>query len=114
MYRTGRGHFDDVEISHRNATFLAMSNLKTGLDAFEVDNGRLPTEAEGLTVLLVNPGGDVQNSWAGPYVQGGKLPLDQWGHGFVYTNPDKFTFNVTSAGPDGKLGTKDDLDINPP
>ena len=94
-----------VRMAHYNGTLATISNLKTAIDSFEVDNGRLPTEVEGLAVLLVNPGGDLQNSWAGPYMQGGKLPLDGWGHDFVYTNEDKFSYNVISAGPDGQLGT---------
>lgn len=101
-----------VEMARHNGTIAAISNLKTAIDAFEVDNGRLPTESEGLDVLLSNPGGDLSSSWAGPYVQGGKMPLDGWGRAFVYTNPDKFTYDILSAGTDGQFGTDDDLNIN--
>ena len=101
-----------VEMARRNGTIAAISNLKTAIDTFEVDNGRVPLENEGLAVLLINPGADLTNSWAGPYIQGGKLPLDGWGHDFTYTSPDKYSYNIVSPGPDGQMGTEDDIDIN--
>jgi len=101
-----------VEMARRNSTIAAISNLKTAIDAFEVDNGRLPEESEGLDVLVTNPGGDLANTWAGPYLQGGTLPMDGWGHPFTYTKSDKYNYNVMSNGTDGAQGTDDDLDIN--
>jgi general secretion pathway protein G len=98
-----------VDMARRNSTIATISNLKTAIDTFEVDNGRLPTEQEGLLVLMVNPGGDLQNSWAGPYIQGGRLPMDGWGHDFTYTNPDKFTYDIISPGKNGVPGDDDDV-----
>src|SRR4051812_18464811 len=67
-----------VEMARRNSTIAAIANLKTAIDAFEVDNGRLPEENEGLDVLIAAPGGDLSASWAGPYLNGGAIPIDGW------------------------------------
>ena len=99
-----------ADAAKRNGTLATISNLKTAIDTFEVDNGRLPREAEGLQVLLASPGGDVAASWCGPYITA--LPQDPWGHPYIYSNPDRFTYNIVSAGPDGQFGTDDDIDIN--
>jgi general secretion pathway protein G len=101
-----------VDMARRNSTIATISNLKTAIDTFEVDNGRLPTDQEGLSVLLVGPGGDLQNSWAGPYIQGDHLPLDGWGHDFIYSNPDQFVYDIISPGKDGVPGNDDDIDTN--
>src|SRR5205809_2033220 len=46
-----------------------ISNLETALDAFEVDNGRYPSNEEGLAALVSPPAG-LQN-WHGPYIKRG-------------------------------------------
>jgi general secretion pathway protein G len=101
-----------VDMARRNSTIATISNLKTAIDTFEVDNGRLPTDQDGLTVLLINPGGDLSATWAGPYIQGDHLPLDGWGHDFFYSNPDKYTYEISSPGKNGVPGDDDDVDSN--
>lgn len=84
-----------------------LSSLKTAINMFDIDNDRFPTTQEGLTALFVNPGGlprwqkdlDVDH-----------LPLDPWGHPYVYLCPgsDKNDFDVYSkGGADGKRITSD-------
>jgi len=49
-------------------------------------------------------------NWHGPYLA--KVPHDIWGKNFVYEYPGKHnpdSYDLTSCGPDGKAGTKDDI-----
>lgn len=81
----------------------------TALDAFEVDNGYYPRGSEGLNDLLVAPR-DAQN-WKGPYLKQ-DIPLDPWGHAYLYEYPGKNSpsgYDLYSAGPDGRAGTEDDI-----
>jgi general secretion pathway protein G len=45
-----------------------LANLQVMIDTFRADVGRLPTEAEGLTVLWQAPAG--VTGWRGPYIKG--------------------------------------------
>src|SRR5207247_1227776 len=49
------------------------------LELFRADYGRLPTEQEGLSVLLRPPG----REWD-PYFRKRRLPIDPWGGNYVY------------------------------
>lgn len=87
------------------AVFADFSSIKTALDAFEVDNGYYPKT---LQDLLQQPSN--ARNWHGPYLD--KLPLDPWGNPYVYTYPGKhnqISFDLQSAGPDGKMGDADDI-----
>ncbi len=49
--------------------------------------------------------------WHGPYLQS-DIPLDPWGHPYVYQYPGKLNpsgYDIISMGPDGQLGTADDI-----
>jgi len=84
-----------------------ISRLMTALNSFEIGAGRYPTDKEGLAALVKNPGLPA-DAWTGPYVQA--LPNDPWGHPYLYKlNPAAPQPEVTSAGPDGKPGTVDDV-----
>jgi general secretion pathway protein G len=94
---------DECRISAVRATQGA---LKTALDLYQVDTGSYPTEAQGLGVLITNPG--IAN-WHGPYIwaKDGKLPPDPWGHAFRYQLTNGIPI-IDSPGPDGAFGTPDD------
>ena len=92
------------------ATITQISAFKTALNTFEVENGYYPKGQNGLQDLMVQPH-DAQN-WHGPYLDTDKIPADPWGHEYAYTCPGKHnptSFDITSAGPDGQLGTEDDI-----
>lgn len=79
------------------------------LDAFEVDTGRFPTDAEGIDVLW-QPPAKVSN-WNGPYLRRA-IANDPWGRPYLYARAvvnGRPGFRVTSLGPDGKRGTPDDI-----
>ena len=81
---------------------------------FELDTGRYPTTSEGISALLTAPPG-VTQYWRGPYIEA--MPVDDWGHPFQYIFPspgDPTIYRVVSWGPDGVLGTSDDIVVDGP
>ncbi len=83
---------------------VALADIAVAVDAFEIDLGRYPTTAEGLGALLKKPANAA--AWKGPYLS--KPPTDPWGHPYLYTFDGK-AVHVSSAGPDGKPNTPDDV-----
>jgi general secretion pathway protein G len=87
------------------ATNAQIQCLKTALQLYVLDCGVSPTTAQGLIVLVTNPG---VAGWKGPYIDPPRIRSDPWGTPFRYrlvgTN-----MVVESAGPDGKFGTADDF-----
>lgn len=96
------------------ATKIQIETLSATVEAFHLDTGRFPTQAEGLQVLVENPEKTPIKNWRGPYLKKNKLPIDGWGNPFVYEIPSKYKmpFDIYSLGADGKPGgTGDDADI---
>src|SRR5205807_2855892 len=63
----------------------AKGDLKTindSLGAYEVDNGKYPTTAQGLVALLMKPTAPPEpKNWKGPYIQNiTEIPKDPWGN----------------------------------
>ena len=86
-----------------------ISTFGTALDAFEVDMGFYPKGRNGLNDLVQTPR-DSQN-WKGPYLKN-EIPRDPWGNEYVYECPGRqntSSYDLTSAGPDGRTGTEDDI-----
>ena len=82
-----------------------MGGISTALNLYEVDNGVFPKSLQDL----LRQSSDARN-WHGPYL--GKLPVDPWGHAYIYYYPGKQNpnyFDLLSVGPDGKEGTEDDI-----
>ena len=96
-------HYD---IHHDHRVDIAVG-IEIALDSFEVDHGFYP---KSLQDLLQQPSGTT--NWHGPYLNPPKLPVDPWGHKYIYEYPGKHNTNgydLFSAGPDGKPGTGDDI-----
>jgi len=68
---------------------IQIENLKNALELFYLDNGKYPSNAEGLSALIVKPAGS--KNWNGPYLKGESVPLDPWSNPFVYKAPDAST-----------------------
>jgi general secretion pathway protein G len=95
-----------VTAAHTQISFFA-----TGLDAFEVDVGRYPTNEEGMQALVEMPAQAA--GWHGPYLSANTVPNDPWGHPYVYKCPGDHNtsgYDLLSLGPDGQAGTGDDID----
>lgn len=102
------GKGEDARIAAAKAD---ITSIGTALDMFEVDVGHYPYGKNGLQDLITQPR-DAQN-WKGPYIKDAtSLPVDPWHHPYVYEFPGRHTANsydLTSMGPDGRLGTDDDI-----
>jgi general secretion pathway protein G len=85
-----------------------ISEIKTALDRFYLDNGFYPTSDQGLAALVAAPtsGRAVPNYESGGYIE--KLPTDPWGNQYIYQS-DGNTYTLKSYGPDG-VESQDDID----
>lgn len=102
------GRSKDARITAAKADINA--NIATGLDLFEMDNGRYPTTEEGLDALLVKPGGaENLSSWSGPYLK--RKPCDPWGRPYSYRSPGLHNsdYDLYSVGPDLREDSEDDI-----
>lgn len=89
----------------------AKSDIEGGvavaLDIYEADMGRYPDKLQNLVTAPSNSG-----NWKGPYLKKG-LPKDPWNHGYEYRYPgveNRRLYDLVSVGPDGEMGTSDDID----
>ena len=80
---------------------LQMDNIASALDLYRLDNGRYPTEQEGLQALIAAPA-DARR-WDGPYLRGGEVPVDPWDRAYVYSG-DGDGFSLSTLGADGAEG----------
>ena len=85
------------------AAKIQIESFSSALDLFYLDAGRYPSSAEGLDALAQRPGG--LNTWNGPYLKGGVVPKDPWGHTYVYRAPGEHgAYDIVSYGSDGQEG----------
>ncbi len=79
----------------------------TSLDMYHMDNDRYPSTEQGLQALITPPAG-APGRWK-QYLNVSTLPLDPWGHDYIYERVDANDFSISSMGPDGLLATEDDI-----
>jgi len=96
--------------AQKNAAIAQIAAFKQALQAYALqNNGEFPTTAEGLQVLISNPGSDP--NWT-KTLDASAIPNDPWGTPYKYQcpsdNPDK-DYDIISAGPDKQFGTADDI-----
>ncbi len=85
---------------------LAMGGIDQKLQMYRIHNNKYPTSDQGLNALLTAPGD--AKAWRGPYIETNKL-TDPWDQPFAYECSDGRNFKITSPGPDGQVGTTDDI-----
>jgi general secretion pathway protein G len=93
-----------LEDSRAKTAKLQIESLSSALDLFYLDAGRYPTTSEGLDALAQRPS-DV-GIWNGPYIKGGRVPFDPWGHPYQYRSPVDHNppYEIVSFGSDGREG----------
>lgn len=96
--------------AEQSAAKIQIELLGQALDQYALDNGEYPSSAEGLRVLVTNPG---QDKWRGPYLKKG-LPNDPWGRPYIYESPGKHgDYDLLTYGKDGMPGGDgDSMDVN--
>jgi general secretion pathway protein G len=83
------------------------AGIKSALGQYKEDTGHYPLSLQ----ELVQKSSSVTN-WQGPYFNPPTLPIDAWGNVYIYHYPGKHnpnSYDLLSAGPDGKEGTEDDI-----
>ena len=89
--------------------------INSALKVYSYRAGHYPSEAQGLEALVTRPTTDPKpGSWAATFTS---LPKDGWDREFVYKFPEMLSNKgarpeIISKGPDGILGTLDDLSSN--
>lgn len=88
--------------SKAKAAKIQIESFSSALDLYYLDLGRYPTSNEGLVGLTR---ANNQAGWNGPYLRGGVVPNDPWGHGYVYRSPGASApYEIISLGSDGQEG----------
>jgi general secretion pathway protein G len=87
------------ESARINATRASISAIKTAVEAYEIRMGRYPESIDDLTV-----GTDSLP----PLLEKNRI-TDAWGNPFDFKKTGKYEFQIRSAGPDGQMGTGDDI-----
>jgi len=99
--------------ARRVAARQDIGTVMQALNLYRLDNGRYPSQDQGLQALVVKPSTDpVPNNWKeGGYLE--RLPSDPWGHPYQYLNPGVHgEIDVFSYGAEGKPGGQgNDTDI---
>ncbi|MBH9718917.1 type II secretion system major pseudopilin GspG [Burkholderia contaminans] len=93
------------EAARRIAARQDIGVFLQALKLYRLDNGRYPSQEQGLTALVQKPTIDpVPNNWKdGGYIE--RLPNDPWGNSYKYLNPGAHgEIDVFSYGADGKEG----------
>ncbi len=87
------------EESRRNATRASIAAIGTAIQAYEVRMGRYPDSLDDLSAGTESMPALVDKA---------KLN-DSWGNPFAFKKTSKYEYEIRSAGPDGQLGSPDDL-----
>lgn len=82
---------------------VQVKNIAASLQLFRLDAGRYPTQEEGLSALVKQPGG--VGNWNGPYLPDASALTDPWGKTYKFEAPGKHSeVDVYTLGSDGAPG----------
>lgn len=99
--------FQKLGQGRRDATKSQISGIEMALSQYRLDNGTYPTTEQGLSALRKKPATPpVSENWNGPYLEK-SVPVDPWGHEYLYVCPgknNKNSFDLFSLGGDGAEG----------
>lgn len=101
--------FAQLDRSKTTTARLQIRSLEAALETMRLDIGRLPTEQEGLNLLMQADAAQTPG-WAGPYLDNA-VPADPWARPYVYSPPSAEALaaggaraKVVSYGADGQPG----------
>jgi len=98
--------------SKTKAAKVQIEDLASSLDMYKLDEGRYPSQQQGLSALIEKPA-DARR-WNGPYLRKDKVPQDPWHQDYHYVYPGQHgKFDLFSYGADEKEGGEgEDQDVN--
>jgi general secretion pathway protein G len=99
---------NQIDKARVTTTKANLKMLSAAINSFRMDTGSLPTEDEGLFVLIEEPQ-DVTGYQQGGYLETTEIPLDGWGNEFYFElSPESGkAFVIISFGADGEEGGED-------
>ena len=98
--------FGNISDARQKTAKSQIQILALALDAYRLDCDTVPTTEQGLDALRSVPVSDPPANWKGPYLRQ-IVPLDPWGHPYVYVSPgvaNPSAYDLYSLGKDGKPG----------
>lgn len=98
------GYADDARVA---AARQDVAQLMSALKLYRLDNGRYPTNEQGLQALIERPTLEpVPGNWRqGGYLEQRTVRKDPWGNAYLYLNPGLHgEVDVMSFGRDGQPG----------
>lgn len=91
-----------------SAARMQLQQLKTAVQLYRAEQGRVPTQEQGLEALVERPTRDPvpQNYPEGGYLDARKVPADPWNHEYLYLAPGRRAeaFEIVTYGGDGEPG----------
>ena len=85
-----------------------IKTFQTALQVYRTEQGRFPTQEQGLLALCVKPAGDpVPATYPDEaYLDSREVPKDPWGHDYVYLSPGRNgePYEIIAYGSDGEPG----------
>jgi general secretion pathway protein G len=99
------------------AATMQIKQLQTALQVYRTEQGRYPTQEQGLEALVAKPASAPipENYPAEGYLDSRRVPRDPWNNEFIYLVPGRKNepFEIISYGSDGEPGgTGDAADIS--
>lgn len=96
--------FSNVDSAKEKTAMRQMRSFADAMSQYRLDNGKYPSESEGLNALTEKPSS--AQHWNGPYLSQ-QVPMDPWGNAYQWHNPtrEKDSINevdITSSGKEGK------------
>lgn len=109
--------FGRVDEAKLIAAKVQIKSLEQALRLFNLDNSFYPSTEQGLEALITKPSvGRIPEKWReGGYLEKNFIPLDPWGHPYVYLSPGRNgeDYEIISYGKDGQEGGQGyDADIS--
>ena len=95
-----------IDRARHTAVLTQISSFRSALQAYYLDCGSYPTDAQGLGALWEKPYfSPVPAGWNGPYTES-EIGTDPWGNEYAYKVPGSngLPFEIISYGSDGKEG----------
>ena len=107
--------FRNVGDAKMSAARAQIELFALALDQYRLDNDYYPATGQGVAALRERPSGEPEaRNWRGPYLRKA-VPLDPWGHAYVYKSPGEVnaqTYDLLSLGRDGQVGgSGEDADV---
>ena len=86
------------------AAKIQIESFSAALDLYYLDNGGYPGTSDGLNALVERPASAL--AWNGPYLKTGSVPVDPWGHPYIYKFPGDHgdVPDIVCLGADGQPG----------